>query len=346
MKINPQISDIVVKEQFIYYYDEKVRALLKYNTIDKKTTSCGIVPGKRMQAYSRFASLLYISGYLFLIPFEETVIVKYDIKKDKYECIDFLALCNSKIESPFFMAAFAYGNNIYLLGVKNLLLLKMDINNNCINCIDIQTEQLKKDRVFDKLDAVFRQQVVQIENMFYVPMCSANILFRFDASKDWFEFIDIGKKEQGYSGICVQGDKMILSPRRSGSVVVWNYIKNDVEKEISIDYVKGTSLPYCGILCCGDIFKLFPMNNIIVDDKDKRYIMHGKYSFCKQMDKKNYYYEIDTGTLYEWIDNQKTIKYELGYNSKIYVESLFENKTIINELTNSMLEEYIGCIVK
>lgn len=337
-QININTEDAVCYNDEVWFCALKFNGLFCINTLSGNT-KVKVFPNEQYNGKRLFSSMKLVGNKIYCIPFFADSIVVYDINEDKFEylVIDEIK-AGYKKDTPHFLGVEKYKNYLFIFPVLCNCIIRLDLNTH--EMIYISDWVLETDKyVFDHSDAYFRRQVVIRNSSLYIPFCNANAILELNGDTLKSKIYKMGTEDKGYSGICDDGERLWLSPRKQGSVVSWKVENNEIisielEKENKND--SNSSQVFIGISFFNNkiymfLNKSFKGKTYFKDDKVE--ILQGDFNFIKEDNKKVFYQDSNAGllTIYNKINNSKRKMKLLIDAEDIDNEKIFEDNLFISE---------------
>ena len=297
------IEDGVMVEEVFWFVVSEVGALFSYNFTNNQV-DCFVLRGMEdfLKIYGAFRTVEYVNGTLYLIPFNAEDIVIVNLKNMDMELVKIDGRFKCK-EGKNFMASFVKDDYIYLFGVSQPVILKLNTCDNSIEYITLTKEQIIQEN--KNKDDYFGKQVVYKDGYIFVPFCNIQAVLKLECDTMEYQIIKLGNNDSGYSGICYSDGEFWLSPRRNENLAIWNE-DNDFIRYIA-SQCKNDELSYIGIENISNKIMLFPIKN-----REKSFLetneieeANGEYSFVRNDGEKIFYYEFEEGKLTIIADNKK-----------------------------------------
>ena len=302
--------------------------------MDTKETKSYKIPGEGKRGQKKaFESMALVGRKLYLIPFYERAIVQFDIDSQKFEKIETDYISVSKKMGLFFGVG-KCGHYLFAMGANIPVVLRVNTINNKIDYITDWWQKVEN-LIFDHEDIYFRKQCVVQDDKLFVPFCNANAVLEVDCITMKTKVHKLGEKRQGYSGICLDGNFVWISPRKNGDLVKWNLDTKQIEDMVEIPGLQkvGSKKIYVGIIAQGKKRILFPGVEKQSEDIEENITeLKGIFRFVKDDERRSIYYEMSSGTI-------TVIDKELNSQSDIVVDNvnidvvdlLYENDNVIVE---------------
>ena len=236
-------NDAIIWQDKAWFFSNDFNGLYSVDLLNQEVEFRGRVPFEPLFDHYLYSSLVVWENKIYLVPFKAKKMAIYDIAAEKFEQMDLIAE-----GQQFFNGTCLYGNYLFLFHFFDATVLKIDLKSGAITVIDKWIDKASP-CLFGKSDAhfsYFRKQLVCKEGKIYIPFCYANAVLEIDCENSNSNVHVIGKTEQGYAGICEDGEDLWLAPkRRNGAVVRWNP-KTD-HKDILQCKDDSNSFAYIGI---------------------------------------------------------------------------------------------------
>lgn len=253
----------------IYFFSSEYNLLYKIHLPDFSVLIISRIPCSEITAFEWFRKMRHWNNKLILIPSYAEKIWIYDLKRGIW---DNIAIDYAYIGLKFW-GAVIYQDNIFLFGIKYPAILKIDLNNHHVSYIKVE---LSLNQEIGEKGLFFRNAVI-VNNLVLCPVSISNNVLRFNLDSFEYEWMQIGHKDNQYSGIDYDGNYFWISPGRNGKIVKWDgnskWEEFDVPEEIAHHAYK-----FVGVICDGEIIRFLAQEDgksleIIKEDSDKIQIM-------------------------------------------------------------------------
>lgn len=169
---------------------------------------------------SMFSSMAVVGNKIYLIPLHDKVIMQFNIESKEFQRIELVPEIVGD-NSELFAGVSRWGDYLFVWGARNPMILKLNTLNNQIDYI-VDCKQKAQEVIFDYKDVCFRSQGVISDDKLFLPFCNANAILEVDCISMETVIHRLGEEKQGYSGICLEGKALWLSPRKKGRLVKWD----------------------------------------------------------------------------------------------------------------------------
>ena len=214
-------NDAVIWQDEAWFFSNDFNGLYSVDLSSQEIKFRGQVPFEPQVEHHLYSSLVIWENKIYLVPSRAKKMAVYDMAAESFEQMDLI----DKDEYQLFYGNFLYGSNLFLFHLFDATILRIDLKSKEVTVID---EWLDKalPYFFRKADAnfnYFRKQLVCRGGKIYIPFCYANAVLEIDCESLRSNIHVIGSEEQGYAGICEDGEDLWLAPKqRNGAVVRWN----------------------------------------------------------------------------------------------------------------------------
>lgn len=268
------------------------------------------IPSSRgYSAIRSFGSIVNVGRKIYFVPFYEREVIQFEIDTKRFDKIE-LDERIIKDKKELFMGTGVYNQYIFMMGVSVPLIVRLDTTDNSIIYLKDWLHKVNG-YIFNQKDAYFRKQSLLVDNKLFVPFCNANAVIAIDCENLDTSVYHLGDEKQGYSGICLLGEAIWLSPRSAGKIVKWNYKSGEI---FDFDGSKGRAedISYTGIV--NEQEKKLVLsgmrNGQVFEIKEENvYVMDGEYDFMQEDERVLMYYESISGalTIYDKVQNEKKV---------------------------------------
>lgn len=293
-----EIEDAVLQDGKLWFCMTEYRYLISMDVETGDTKTYEIPIESTNIGKKSFISMALMRHKIYLIPLGEKVIMQFDVITEEFEKIDI----DDKIvpyKKGMFFGVGKSGKYLFIMGAFAPAILRMDTFNNHIDYIMDWYQEAEK-LIFDFKDIYFRRQCVVKDNKLYVPFCNANAVLELDCISMKTRVHKLGEKKQGYSGVCVEGNTLWFSPRKSGDIVTWDIVTKQINT-ISVPGLQKLSgeCTYAGILANNNKKMLFPMKERKKVDIEEKNIeeLKGKFFFVQDDGTYSVFFEKNSGII-------------------------------------------------
>lgn len=252
-------SDSIILNDKVWFFSNDYNGLFCLNLSNQKIKFMGQVPFEPIYQQQLYSSIIAWENKICLIPFKAKKLAVYDTNTNRIEPVELI----DTEKEQFFSGAYIYENFLFLFHFFDATILKVDLRSNEIRVIDGWLDSVEP-YLFGQSDfyfTYFRKQLVCRQGKIFIPFCYANAVLEIDCITSAYIIHVIGKEEQGYAGICEDGDNLWLVPkRRNGKVVKWNLETNNKESFSCEDFSKDFA--YIGIAKIREQICLFSAVNL------------------------------------------------------------------------------------
>lgn len=340
MKEYLPVAYAVEIEEYIYFIINEIKGLFRINGSNIEFL-CEI-PIEKYGISEDYLTMIPYDSFIFIIPYNGEFLLKYNIKENK---IYKIKISGMDIYNNKYMPALINDDDLYLFSVHNLQIVKFNISTEKFIKLS-GWEKIADKLIFDKEDAIFRQQVVCVHENIFIPFCTANAILKINIKDLHTEIIRLGEDNNGYSGISCNNNVLWCSPRKlNGFVVSYNILTGEIKKYKLPINEKGT---YIGIVAEEENVRLFSstnIRNIVVQGTPIR-IVGGEYGFVNQYEKKIIYYNRNESIIYKESKKkiEQSIKLKLRQEDKFLSKRVKENIVYESSVLGD-IEDFIACII-
>lgn len=237
-------NDAVIWQNKVWFFAIDFNGLYSMDLSNQEIEFRGQVPFEPQSEQHLYSSLVIWENKIYLIPNIARRMAVYDIVTGNFEPFDLLDVNKHQI----FYGNCLCGDNLFLFHFFDATILKINLKSKEITVIDEWIDKISP-YLFKRSESnfnYFRKQLVCREGKIYIPFCYANAVLEIDCENLKSDIHIIGAAEQGYSGICEDGEDLWLAPKqRNGAVVRWN--PKTGYKDIFQCKDDSSSLAYIGI---------------------------------------------------------------------------------------------------
>lgn len=209
-----------------------------------------------------FSDMQIKDNSVYLIPFSADSLYQVNINTGERTLLfDFSAFKTERnyFKHAKFMSSHLIGDNLYILPGAFPAIVKYNVKDKTIKIID---EWINQDKIRDLQNGYFRK-TINHNGIIIAPFCDLNAVLLLNTLKDEIkiEYLDT---PNGFCSVCMYGEKMYLTPRSYGKIVVYD---NNKYKSLSNDVASNMEL-----LLWEDYVIAIPSGegNILIIDKKER----------------------------------------------------------------------------
>lgn len=237
-------NDAVIWQNKVWFFSNDFNGLYSIDLSNQEIEFRGQVPFEPQSEQHLYSSLVIWENKIYLIPSIARRMAVYDMVTGNFEPLDLLDVNKHQL----FYGNCLYGNNLFLFHFYDKTILKINLKSKEITVLDEWVDKISP-YLFKNSGAnftYFRKQLVCRKGKIYIPFCYANAVLEIDCENLQSDIHIIGTAEQGYSGICEDGEDLWMAPKqRNGAVVRWN--PKTGHKDIFQCKDDSSSLAYIGI---------------------------------------------------------------------------------------------------
>ncbi len=199
-------------------------ALFKMDRQTWKTEYIGSFPGEPFDGKKLYGQIAGYNGKLYFSPAFADEIAEYDtvnriFKKTRFrEKVEGEELCSTR--GPKFNEVFQYQRWLFFIGNTCPALIRLDVETGEIDSFSDWRDSLG--RLTVNFDGYHFKSACVVGTKIAMAALNANAVVVFDMESCTSEVYEVGRRKNGYTGICFDGDNYWLSPRFGGPVIRWN----------------------------------------------------------------------------------------------------------------------------
>lgn len=209
----------------IYFFANEINGLFKMDISTKEVYFLLSVKEYPLNQEELYTSVEYINNKLVFSPQLADDIFVYDIDSNTYTLYTIEE--QKRIEDqPKFYSSCVYGSKVFMFPSHYPAIVEFDLNN-----LSILYHKSWITEVPDSLE-YFRWSVSRVGEKIYAPFVNECSILVFDVKSGFVEklsFNSLCGSEDGFSGICKEGDWFWLSPMRSETVIRWNRLTDEMK---------------------------------------------------------------------------------------------------------------------
>ncbi len=153
--------------------------------------------------------------------------------------------CKVYGRGTYFRQAIQYKDSLFFIGGHYPAILKMNLPS--CKLIYLKKAFLNYEKRGESGELYFRGDFVCKDNILYLASGMDNTVLIYHLDTQTYRWVEVGKKENRYSGIMWDGNNYWLSPRKNTSIVKWNGNDHVIEFEIP-EEKKVNNIAYAGIV--------------------------------------------------------------------------------------------------
>lgn len=227
----------------LFLFAKSFNMLFSIDIADGNITFLGGIPGEQALLERGTCRLIYWEEQILVIPLLFEKIWIYSLKSKAWKEID-IGYDRQKISQTKFRQAIVRHGFLYLIGGHCPAVLKMDLETHQISYIE---EPFLYYRKKETEELYFRGDFVYREGTVYLASCRDNSVLALHLDTQSYKRIEIGGKENRYSGIAWDGSHYWIAPRINTPIVKWDGKDHVTEYEIPAGKRKNR-ISYSGIV--------------------------------------------------------------------------------------------------
>lgn len=272
-------------EEKLYFIAREMNLVF---TLDMNTGEIDLVdsiPGEDILSRRLSATIAHWNDKLIFTPMTAEKIWIYDLREKTWSSIVRKRQESKEINGNEIFQSVLYEDRLFMIGCNYPAILCVDLMTEQLTYIEEPYERLKeKKQVLG--DCFFRCSCVQKEHYLYLASCLDNGVLKFDMSTCQYEWLQVGKSENRYSGITLHDDQFWLSPRCNSAIVKWDGGEGVTEYPLPIDIDEKT-YSFIGVVSEKDkvIFPgMFQKSTIVINDtiNADMEVYEGQYLFYEK----------------------------------------------------------------
>lgn len=308
---NVPVENAVLEDGKIWFSAMDFNGLFEKNIETGEVHSVGMFPDEPYAKTRLYIASELVGRKIYFAPFKAENIAVFDLEEQRFKriVIDSDRL-DGKSNITKYTGTALCGKYLYMLPTFSSSILRIDTENDTVEYITGWKEKVRS-FIFDEDMAFFRGQSVEINNKLFIPFANVNAVLELDLITLQTTVHRIGTESVGYSGICYDGYKFWLSPRKFDHIVSWNMEQKYVEN-IMVTYQENKGgYPFVGIAYHGG--KVLPYASIdgvsVSTEENKVVIPNGEHLFVKENGNQLMFYEKNSGqlTIIDKVSNQRQL---------------------------------------
>lgn len=236
-----EFEDCVRIDDNIYMIDRNINLLYRMNITNGDIKIASSMPEENILAPRLGSKIIHNNGNLYFAPMNAKKIWKWNISSGKWTGFERKYIRNWTDQGDMFQAI-QYNNKIFFIGCLYPAIIILDLDSEKLTYLEEPYQHINP-KAEEEKDACFRTDYVQIENTIYIASCVSNEVLKLNMDSYEYEFISVGESDYKYSGICFDGNKFYLSPRKTSPIVIWDGDKEYSAIELPDMYKKKADRP-------------------------------------------------------------------------------------------------------
>lgn len=282
----------------LFLFAKNLNILFSVNIDNGNIKFYGSMPEEGAFCKRLTCKLVYWEKNIIVVPLKAKKIWIYSLENMVWKGIAF-DCCKLGISETNFRQAIIYKNSLFLFGGHYPAILKMELSTYKISYIKEPFSQYPKVEKNPE-ELYFRGDLVCKKNIVYLASSKDNLILNFDLESQTYKWIEVGGKNNKYSGIMWDGNNYWISPRHDTPVVKWNGKDKAVEYEIPKEKKKRQNY-YSGVVG-RDHQVIIPAmgdnsHTIILANDGTMKFDNRAYTFYKKIGKKEYIAQYSDGKL-------------------------------------------------
>ncbi|MDE6603100.1 MAG: hypothetical protein K2K90_13265 [Lachnospiraceae bacterium] len=330
-----ELTDALKIDEEIWLLPDYFSRLIILDTNTDRIVKYYDIPVKEgYGAVRSFSSMAFIDHKIYLIPFLEKRIVKFDMKTKSFTDI----ILDAKItgsQKELFWGKRVYGKYIFAMGASASVIIRLNTVDDSVEYITdwkhtIQNLTYKKELFF------FGSQNVVLDGKLFVPFWNMDAVLEINCETLETTIHELKNMNSGYSGICYSEGFMWLIKRENGEVIKWNVERKEI-RAVENSGMEDEKNYYLGMVKQDTRKNLLPRKKkgrLYYSEKEGLFDVEGAYSFLQEDSFTLRYYENISGILTMY-DKQANETQEI----EIYVDKSFLDIDRILNTKGIRLEE-------
>jgi len=236
------VKDCVISDECIYCISAECNLLFKQNMGNGEITLIASIPENICIVRDALGALCKYENEIYIAPNKAKNIWIYNIDSNEWQRIEMKKIpCNG---FGGMLQAFVHNKVIYMVGAHYPAIIMIDPNTKDVNYIE---EPFGEKGDSSKIsDIYFRSQGKVLNDILFLPSCIDNTVLKLNLYNYKYEWVNVGNKDNRYSGITYDGDSFWLSPRFNSNIVKWDGRDCVEEMKLPKSFTKSDCY-FCGI---------------------------------------------------------------------------------------------------
>ncbi|WP_217596224.1 hypothetical protein [Cohnella sp. GbtcB17] len=253
-------------------------ALMRMDKQTKVATYVGTFPEERYSGWwLLYTGVILTEGKLFFAPGAADKIAVYDIEAGTWDKVAFESSSVRETERMHhpeskFADVIRYNQYLFFIPTYYPAIIRYDLLTGKVEHFNKWIEQLET-HILDIEDVWFVHSAQEGSELL-LPACNANAIIIFDMETCTSIVQPVENVKHGFSGICYDGERYWITPRKNGGITQWN--RKDNSFAILTEFPQGyneEAFPFTlPIYANGNVWLLPNHANLIIrmDTKDKK----------------------------------------------------------------------------
>lgn len=346
------VAVAVVDDNMAYASDYFMNGLYKLNFSDGAAEFLGLFPKEEINKGHLHVWALYYAGKVWFVPEAGKYLSIYDIQNNSFESVRIPVIEQKNINYKCrckFVHAYIYNNFLWLIPSLYSGIVRVSLEDYSLYVYD---EWIPEEGFY------FRKTYIYNNNVLYIADRDTNNILKFDF--DTMEGVICKVGRGGYMSAFRKNDNIYFAPTRAGTLVKWNYMKNEVtEYNLCPEDFVGGEVYYSKIYQFDDRFYMVPNTaNMILEWNPESERLHKCDWFQMEQGAYNWYlFETEEYMFFRYktksiiyrfkISKESNERSEYGFvctdgsKTRIICNTAKEKDIYLNETALFGLEEFI-----
>lgn len=333
-------DDAIKVGDCLFLFANNLNMLFSINIPDGTLTFLGGIPDEHLFSKGLTCKLIYVKEHIIVVPLLAKKIWIYSLKSGEWKSVA-VDVCRVYGRGTYFRQAIQYKDSLFFIGGHYPAILKMDLPSCKLTYLKEPFQRHSECEETEEL--YFRGDFVYKEGTVYLASGRDNAVLMYHLNTHVYKWIEIGKKENRYSGIMWDGNDYWLSPRKNTPVVKWDGNGSVTEYEIP-EEKRVKDIAYAGIIKRNNQIIIPALarsgaDTIILTDNGSMEFDRKEYTFYKKTEKGDYLAQDSDGQIL--FSSPKGIKRQYKYelSGKILLDFLNCTKIDINDIAGRISRE-------
>ena len=276
--------DCVEYEEYIYFSAANTNGLYRTNIKEKKVEFVGKFPDEEVFKRDLHLKLLLIDKEIWCIPYNAEKISVYNLDDNTFLQID---IKQGNANEKYAIANYS-SDKIYLIPFKSNELIEINVRTHELIIREQWLAEIRNRCAIKNGSAFVRNGSCICDNKLYMALLTADVLIEVDLSTMKIYVHECPFEVKGFQEIIKIKERLVLLPKYSGKVTIWDLQRKEFELLADIPYEeKEVSVPFVSGVVKGDEVILVPAAmeegvRINVNTKEVQSIAFYEQKNCKK----------------------------------------------------------------
>lgn len=333
-------DDAVKVDERLFLFASHFNMLFSINLLNEELTFLGGIPEESVFSKGLTCNLIYIKEHIIIVPLLAKKIWVYSLESREWKSVD-IEKCRVYGRGTYFRHAIQHKNSLFFIGGHYPAIVKMDLPS--CRLTYLKEPFLRYTESEESGELYFRGDFVYKEDTLYLASGRDNAVLIYNLDTQTYKWLEIGKKENRYSGIMWDGKHYWLSPRKNTSIIKWDGCDSVTEYEIPEEKIVN-DIAYAGIINRNNQIIIPALaqsgaDTIIISKTGVMEFDRKKYTFYKRTEEGDYIAQDSEGQIIYISTNGAERKYRCSLSGKRLLALLNTANIDTNDVTGRINKE-------